>query len=93
MSTGGPPFGAYNAPSNPNNVTTYGQALLNTGLCQITQVNGVGLVTRGLCWVAGEIWFDAIAAKPITTSWTDIAGPTLTTWTPAVDFGMAEYSF
>lgn len=71
MSTGAPPFGALQAPNNPMNVTCYGQALLDAGLCQIVQTNGVGLVTRGFLWVGGEIWFDKEAQDGITTSWTD----------------------
>lgn len=61
---------------NANNYTLYGMALLDGGLCQVAQTNGIGLVTFGFVWQGPEIWFFPQEAQSLTTGWTAAAGYT-----------------
>lgn len=67
--------------SNPHNFTLYGMALLDEGLVVQDGISGVGLLTRGLIFTAGGIWFDPQKAAPITTVWANSNPSVTTSWT------------
>lgn len=86
---------------NPANACPYGMAQLDGGMCQISQINGYGLLTLGFIWQAPEIWFHPQAMDGIgpngasMTVWTAAAGYSgcvsaslvVTTWVSSQSFG------
>lgn len=81
--------------SDRYNYCAYGMALVDYGLVQVSQINGVGLVTSGLVWQGPEIWFYPQAVDGIATGWTAAAGYSgcaaasliTTTWSASQSFG------
>lgn len=67
-------FTNYQNTHEPNNACFYGMANATNGLCQIAQINGIGLVTKGLVWSGPEIWFYPQEAQGLATGWTAWAG-------------------
>lgn len=60
--------------TNRFNYCHYGMANLSGGMVQITQINGVGLVTNGFVWQGPEIWFYPQNVDGISTGWAASAG-------------------
>ena len=66
---------------NPANACPYGMAQLDGGMCQISQINGYGLLTLGFIWQAPEIWFHPQAMDGIGPN-----GASMTVWTAAAGY-------
>lgn len=62
-------------------ISVYGQAVMNHGLCVQHGVSGVGLVSRGFIYGKYDIYIDAFNVNPISTSWTDSEDVISTSWT------------
>ena len=77
------------SPKSANPIYVYGEALVSKGLFTRSAVNGIGLVTNGLCWQYRDIWLDVDYYSNLSTVWTsptgvmwgNSGGPLTTTWT------------
>ncbi len=80
---------------SPDGVGVYGQSVVDHGLVVGNQINGIGLLSDGLCWQFGEIWLDPGSIDDLSTSWDDssdlttVAAQAFTTFTRANNLGGA----
>lgn len=77
---------------DPNRYTTYGEAIETNGLVVRHDINGVGLVTRGLVWQLFDVFIDVGSVDGITTSWSDSQSAITTTWTDSQYGIYGEYT-
>lgn len=75
MAVSDSPLTSIGVQGDPNYYAAYGTAVVSRGLqAQASAVNGVGLLTRGLVWQAGYVWFDPQRAANVSTGWTAALG-------------------
>jgi hypothetical protein len=77
---------------DPNRYTTYGEAIETNGLVVRHDINGVGLVTRGLVWQLFDIFIDTASVDGISSSWSNAEASITTTWTDSQYGIYGEYT-